>query len=145
MLLLDLEAPLEEDFDAPPLDALLDEEDDPLEADLLLLLEAPLEEDFDAPLEALLPLEADLLLDFAALPLEADFFAGAAFLAAPLEADLLLLLEAPLFEADDLEELFEAPFEEDFEAPLELLFDAPLDADLLAAFFAVAMVFEFNG
>ena len=131
MLLLDLDAPLEEDFDAPPLDALLDEDDDPLEADLLLLLfEAPLEEDFDAPLEALLPLDADLLLDLAA---------------PPLEADLLLLLEAPPLEADDLEELFEAPFEEDFEAPLELLFDAPLDADLLAAFFAVAMVFEFNG
>lgn len=88
-----------------------------------------LEELFDADLEE--PLLDELLL-------EADLEEP------PLEA---LLLDADL---DDppLEAVLEAPLlEADFDALFEELFEAPLDEEelLLAAFFAVAMLFEFNG
>lgn len=96
-------------------------------------------------------MEADLLLDLALL-----FFAVALleafFIMPPLfEADLLLLFEAPFDEAPfDEAPLLDAPFlaapfEELLLAPFELDFAAPFEELLPAAFFAVAMLFEFNG
>jgi hypothetical protein len=70
-------------------------------------------------------------------PFEAPFFAVA------LEA----LLELPFEEALEppLEELFEADFDPLFAPPFDADLAAPLDELLPAAFFAVAMFFEFNG
>jgi hypothetical protein len=77
------------------------------------------------------------------------------FLAAPLEEALLVALDAPFEEALEappflaapllapLDALLEAPpfLAAPLDAPFEELFAAPLEALLLAAFFAVAMLF----
>ena len=127
-----LEDDLEADLEDPPLEAVLE----------ALLLEAVLEAVLEAPpleavLEALLleaVLEALLLeavLEAAAFLAGAAFFAGAAFLAvAAFLAGAAFFAGAAFLAVADFEELFEAPLE------VELL---------LAAFFAVAMLFEFNG
>src|SRR5215210_2917470 len=68
-----------------------------------------------------------------------------AFLAAPLEEAFLAapLADVPLEEAFLAAPLDDAFFAELLAAPFELDFEAPLEELLLAAFFAVAMLFEF--
>jgi hypothetical protein len=100
------------------------------------LFEPPLEEDLLPPLDA----------DFLAAPLLAVFLA-ADFLAAPLEAVFLAadFFAAPLVAVFLAADFFAAPLDEDLLPPFEELFEPPLADDFDAAFFAVAMVFEFNG
>ncbi|HZH64135.1 MAG TPA: hypothetical protein VEY10_04525 [Flavisolibacter sp.] len=94
-------------------------------------LEALLEELFAAPPDDVL---------FLAAPFEEAPLEEVPFLAAP----LVEALEAPLEDAPFLAApLEDAPFDELLLAPLELDFAAPLEEVLLAAFFAVAMLFEF--
>ena len=121
--------PLEEDFEEEPfLEA-------PFEDDLE---EDPFEELLLAPFEEVLFLAAPLVeVLFLAAPLVEDF-----------EEELLFLEALPFEEAPFLDALFEDDFEEEppfLEAPFEELFEAPLEELLPAAFFAVAMLFEFNG